>query len=241
MVARRAKTPDRVGGLVHDSHPLQRGTLERTSAATSQSVLKAALVYLLEQYSIPGVLSRVAQIYRSRENGRDHEGGRGMKLFLDCEFTQLNKDAKLISLALVSEAGDEFYIELTDTYRVKDCSDFVIENVLPQLNLPRYGVAFVEAKAALIVFLDAIEGELEVCSDAPQYDWDFFCQLACVAKWPKNVTNRPTNLIHLFRHFEAEDICDVPLHEPPHHALQDARLLAELYRGLVVTSKNVGD
>lgn len=159
---------------------------------------------------------------------------------MDCEFTQLNKDAKLISLALVSEAGDEFYIELTDTYRVKACSDFVIENVLPQLNLPRYGVAFLEAKAALIVFLDAIEGELEVCSDAPQYDWDFFCQLACVAKWPKNVTNRPTNLIHLFRHFEAEDIGDVPLQEPPHHALQDARLLAELYRGLVVTSNQVG-
>ncbi|EJM78908.1 hypothetical protein PMI31_00233 [Pseudomonas sp. GM55] len=35
-----------------------------------------------------------------------------MKLFLDCEFTQLNQDTKLISLALVSEVGDEFYVEL---------------------------------------------------------------------------------------------------------------------------------
>lgn len=59
-----------------------------------------------------------------------------MKLFLDCEFTQLNKDTKLISLALVSEVGDEYYVELTDTYSVEDCSDFVIQNVLPQLDMP---------------------------------------------------------------------------------------------------------
>ncbi len=62
-----------------------------------------------------------------------------MKLFLDCEFTQLNRDTKLISLALVSEAGHEYYVELTDTYVVGDCSDFVIQNVLPQLNLPDHG------------------------------------------------------------------------------------------------------
>lgn len=62
-----------------------------------------------------------------------------MKLFLDCEFTQLNQSTKLISLALVSEGGDEFYVELTDTYQVGDCSDFVIQNVLPQLNLAAHG------------------------------------------------------------------------------------------------------
>ncbi|VVN81009.1 hypothetical protein PS710_01119 [Pseudomonas fluorescens] len=31
-----------------------------------------------------------------------------MKLFLDCEFTQLNRETKLISLALVPEVGEEF-------------------------------------------------------------------------------------------------------------------------------------
>ena len=60
-------------------------------------------------------------------------GGR-MKLFLDCEFSQLNRDAQLVSLALVSEAGHEYYVELIDTYLMEDCSDFVIQNVLPQLN-----------------------------------------------------------------------------------------------------------
>ncbi|WP_233594440.1 hypothetical protein ACTAB0_14160 [Pseudomonas syringae] len=67
-----------------------------------------------------------------------------MKLFLDCEFTQLNNDRKLISLALVSEVGHEFYVELTDTYRTKDCSDFMIQNVLPRLDLAAHGQTLVE-------------------------------------------------------------------------------------------------
>lgn len=62
-----------------------------------------------------------------------------MKLFLDCEFTQLNRETKLISLALVPVIGEAFYVELTDTYRVEDCSEYVIQNVLPQLHLSRYG------------------------------------------------------------------------------------------------------
>lgn len=43
-----------------------------------------------------------------------------MRLFLDCEFTQLSSAAKLISLALVAENGREFYLELVDTWRKED-------------------------------------------------------------------------------------------------------------------------
>jgi hypothetical protein len=160
-----------------------------------------------------------------------------MKLFLDCEFTQLNRDTKLISLALVSEAGHEYYVELTDTYLVADCSDFVIQNVLPQLNLPVHGQTMVEAQTSLLAFLSNLEGPLEICSDAPDWDWDFFCQLAYVNhRWPAQVTNRATNLILLFRHLEADDIGNVTLPELPHHALLDARLLAALYRRLTTGS-----
>lgn len=160
-----------------------------------------------------------------------------MKAFLDCEFTQLNRDTKLISLALVSEAGHEFYVELTDTYQTKDCSDFVIQNVLPQLNLPEHGQPLVEAQTSLLAFLGNLEGPLEICSDAPDWDWDLFCQLAYVnRRWPANVANRPTNLILLFRHLEADAVGDVTLPELPHHALLDARLLADLYRRLTAGS-----
>ncbi|MBY8928133.1 3'-5' exoribonuclease [Pseudomonas sp. Wu6] len=160
-----------------------------------------------------------------------------MKLFLDCEFTRLNRDTKLISLALVSEAGHEYYVELTDTYLVGDCSDFVIQNVLPQLNLAAHGQTLVEAQTSLLAFLSNLEGLLEICSDAPDWDWDLFCRLAYVNhRWPANVANRPTNLILLCRHLEADDIGNGTLPELPHHALLDVRLLADLYRRLTAGS-----
>lgn len=74
------------------------------------------------------------------------ERDRAMNLFLDCEFSQLNQCTKLICLAFVSERGDELYVELTDTYQVEDCSNFGIENVLPQLNLPAYGPSLIGAQ-----------------------------------------------------------------------------------------------
>jgi hypothetical protein len=157
-----------------------------------------------------------------------------MKLFLDCEFTQLNQDTKLISLALVSEGGDEFYVELTDTYQLEDCSDFVIKNVLPQLDLPEQGKTMAEAQKSLLAFLGNLNGNLEICSDAPEWDWDFFCQLAYADhRWPPNVINKATNLLRLFRDLEA----DMTMPQLPHHALLDARLLAGLYCKLAPTLK----
>ena len=155
-----------------------------------------------------------------------------MKIFLDCEFTQLNRDSKLISLALVSESGREFYVELTDTYSIEDCSDFVIQNVLPQLDPLRYGQSLVEARASLRRFLSCFDEELEVCSDAPHWDWDFFCDLACAdhQPWPVQVVSQPTNLTSLVNQVNAEALEQLELCELPHHALLDARMLAELFK-----------
>ena len=52
-----------------------------------------------------------------------------MLIFLDTEFTAFMRP-DLISIALVSEDGREFYAERTD-YRQADCSDFVRATVLP--------------------------------------------------------------------------------------------------------------
>lgn len=157
-----------------------------------------------------------------------------MKIFLDCEFTQLNQDSKLISLALVSESGEEFYVELTDTYSVEDCSDFVIQTVLPQLDPLQYGQSLVEAQASLRRFLECFGEELEVCSDAPHWDWEFFRNLVCAdhQSWPIQVMNQPTNLTILFTHVNAEALEQVELCDLPHHALLDARMLAEFFKVL---------
>lgn len=54
-----------------------------------------------------------------------------MDIYFDTEFTDFVVDPALISIGFVSVNGKEFYAELNDTYREDECSDFVIENVLP--------------------------------------------------------------------------------------------------------------
>ena len=59
-----------------------------------------------------------------------------MIIFFDTEFTSLHVKSKLISIGLISEDGREFYAEMTDTYLISHCSDWVKENVLPLLDAP---------------------------------------------------------------------------------------------------------
>ncbi|QZA97746.1 3'-5' exoribonuclease [Pseudomonas mandelii] len=145
-----------------------------------------------------------------------------MRLFLDCEFTQLSASAKLISLALVAEDGREFYVELLDAWREADCSDFVVEIVLPQLWGGSYALPIIGARSALLEFFASFDEALEIVTDAPQYDWELFCELAYAdGKWPRNVGNYPTDATTL------DAISDgIPL---PHHALLDARIIASMF------------
>ena len=152
-----------------------------------------------------------------------------MKLFLDTEFTGLHGDAKLISLALVTATGDEFYVELTDAYCFDDCSDFVVETVLPQLDLQRHGQTIADAKALLQKFFLLFDVTLEICSDAPAWDWPLFCQLALVnGIWPANVLVEPTDLSDVCSSATLTADIENLLVEPPHHALADARLMRDI-------------
>ncbi|MGQ8918126.1 hypothetical protein ACUUYP_11960 [Pseudomonas lundensis] len=144
-----------------------------------------------------------------------------MRLYLDCEFTELSAAAKLISLALVGPDGREFYVEVIDTWREDDCSDFVKEIVLPQLWGGEYAMPIIEARKALLQFLATYDEELEVVTDAPIYDWELFCELAYHdGKWPKNVRNFPTDATTLTATNDGEEL--------PHHALLDARIIASM-------------
>lgn len=141
------------------------------------------------------------------------------RAYLDTEFTSLNHyTCKLISLALVVPGGPELYVELTDAWKESDCSDFVREIVLPQLNLAAYGHTTEEARIELMNFLQVV-GAVEIISDAPDWDWPLLMWLAGQGGLPEEVeAGRITGDIKV----------DAECEEPPHHALLDARMLAQL-------------
>jgi hypothetical protein len=145
-----------------------------------------------------------------------------MRLFLDCEFTQLSSAAKLISVALVAENGREFYVELQDTWQLGDCSDFVKDIVLPQLWGGSYSLPIVQARVSLLGFLTSFKNEVEIVTDAPEYDWELFCDLVYESgRWPRIVRNFPTDATTLVPTSEGEEL--------PHHALLDARIIAGMF------------
>lgn len=147
--------------------------------------------------------------------------------YLDTEFTSLNRyTAKLISLALVVPGGPEFYVELTDNWAEADCSDFVCEIVLPQLGLTTYGRTTEQARIELVQFLQAL-GDVKIASDAPSWDWPMLQHLVGPAGLPANVQSAPLDLNQLDL-----DVTQT-LDEPPHHALLDARLLAEMVEPII--------
>lgn len=149
-----------------------------------------------------------------------------MRAYLDTEFTTLNQyEYKLISLALVVPKGPELYIELTDAWEEDECSDFVKEIVLPQLNLEVHGLDTTRARAELLGFLERL-GPVEIVSDAPRWDWPLLLWLAGPSGLPETVS---AGRIEADVEIASNEI------EPPHHALCDARLLANLLEGRYVT------
>lgn len=122
-------------------------------------------------------------------------------VFLDTEFTQLFSpvdETKLISIGLVTEDGDRtFYAELTDHYTLIECSDFVNEAVLPLLDAkplegePDYKAFYAkltEAEAArhLKAWIEALDGQVQMLSDAPAFDWPLVQDLFHDS-WPDNL------------------------------------------------------
>lgn len=93
-----------------------------------------------------------------------------MRIFLDTEFTDLVPHNKLISIALVDEDENYFYAELSDTYELKDCSDFVKDNVLPFLRGGSYVMTEYDCKLAIAKWIEDRNVPCVICSDAPSWD-----------------------------------------------------------------------
>ncbi len=156
-----------------------------------------------------------------------------MRVFFDTEFTKFQDmrcEPKLISIGCVSDNGKEFYAELSDTYQVSDCSDFVIWIVLPLLD--RGDVMLLEAQAAsrLKAWVESFGKEVVFMSDAPGYDWPFVQYLFNLYGWPKNLHGK-CGYVYFERHdqqkrYELALASYWSTHSArQHHALVDARSL----------------
>lgn len=153
-----------------------------------------------------------------------------MRLYLDTEFTQLNPFTyRLISIALVASDGrQEFYVELADNWTEDGCSNFTRSIVLPQLDLPQHGRSTEQARLDLLSFLNLI-GPAEIISDAMSWDWPLLLWLAGPEGLPDGIEagTLPSDIQGYI-----ED-----LDEPPHHALLDARRLAQIVERYVLSTR----
>lgn len=146
-----------------------------------------------------------------------------MLVFIDTEFSDFI-NTELISIGLVSQDGQSFYVELP--FNVKECSDFVKEAVIPLLGkvvgaqIPRE-----ELKPRLLEWLEQFKSEDQptvVCFDYSG-DWTLLCDALDneVPSWihGANVSGRYINELReeIFWRDNPELM--------RHHALNDARAL----------------
>jgi len=150
-------------------------------------------------------------------------------VFLDTEFTDFIH-IDLISLALVSEDGHEFYAEVTD-YRQGDCSAFAREAVLPQLGkVPGAAMPRAELAQRLLAWFAALPEPAEVIYD-DQADWDLLADVLQKAGVQPNIGShlQVPNEIATNRLFQVMLSVFVTPEVPRHHALNDARALRAAY------------
>lgn len=141
-----------------------------------------------------------------------------MKIFIDAEFTDF-LDPRLISIGMVSDAGEEFYAEVP--FPEAEASAFVREAIIPQLG--KHPDAFCELTdlgARVAEWLEDVRGsneEVEICFDY-QTDWDLFADALnnSVPPWckPRNVARNINKLLRYAYHKKNG--------LPEHHALHDA-------------------
>lgn len=156
-----------------------------------------------------------------------------MLVFLDTEFTDFVRP-DLISLALVSEDGREFYAERTDYYTTR-CNEFVRETVQPLLGrVPGAACSRPELTDRVRDWFGQLAEPVTVIYD---YEWDW--PLLAVAMLGRPHSKPPGDFAkqlyldsRTITHpvFERAQTNTYTQDWPLHHALADARALMADYR-----------
>ena len=154
-------------------------------------------------------------------------------IFFDSEFTSLNPyNGEILSIGMVKENGEEFYIELECDAKP---NDWVKENILPTLTEKK--VSREDAKRRIIDFVG--DDEPIMVTYVSQYDTIYFYKLFDGPETPFYWLPIDFAAILFSKGYEPEDcviggkICrELGINDEkyrPHNALCDARLLREVY------------
>jgi hypothetical protein len=156
-----------------------------------------------------------------------------MLIFIDTEFTDFVHTG-LISIALVSEDGREFYAELSD-YCKEDCSDFVNEIVVPLLGrVPSAACSREQLTNKLRAWFNVLPEPATLVFDYFT-DWELLCD-AFLGETFVTPPNNVRDKLMLVSEIIEDEIFQRALNMtftqawPPHHALADARAIMAGYR-----------
>lgn len=108
-------------------------------------------------------------------------------IYFDLEFTELKKNAELITIALVTGGGDSLYLESSE-YDKLACNDWIKKNVLKNIDTPDAICTKAEIKTKIVKFLKSYQAQitdiardpyplLRMCGDAVIYDYVLFLDL----------------------------------------------------------------
>jgi hypothetical protein len=151
-----------------------------------------------------------------------------MLIFFDTEFTDLDPEAKLVSIGLVSEDGREFYAELSDTYKPRDVGNFAIDAVIPLLEGGDYLMTQAQLRVSLGKWIKSFAQPVKLATDSVSWDWPWIPEIFDRdGSWPKNLDGKP--LLLSFRDDEEAYDFNTATEEAfatglrRHHALDDAK------------------
>lgn len=151
-----------------------------------------------------------------------------MLIFFDTEFTDLSVDARLVSIGLIAENGEQsFYAELSDTYQPSDVGDFARLAVFPKLEGGLALMTMHELGERLLVWLDAFGKPVTLSTDSLAWDWPWVHEIfGKLGTWPENLERKP--LLLTMNYLNEYDLFVDALENAfqylrRHHALDDAK------------------
>lgn len=148
------------------------------------------------------------------------------RIYFDTEFTTF-ENPQLISLGMAAGNDEEFYCEFNDTWLESDCSEFVLDTVLPELEGGAVAMPEAECVRQLVAWINGFAEPVQLACDSHYYDKPLIEALFGKYGWPDNLDREVVWIdVDDSKFYVALDaLIDEYPEAIRHHALWDARLL----------------